>query len=271
VDSVRGLHTIVCLKVVPKSEEVTINSETRTLDRSQARSEINAPDLNTLEAALELKRAHGGRVSLLSMGPPLFEHYLRLGLAMGADDAYLMSDRAFGGADTLATSCALAAGIRAIGGFDLILCGEESSDGATGQVPPGIAEWLDVPQITYATHLQTLPRKRLVRGRRELRGGYEVVEAPLPCVVSMKLGANEPRFLDFDRWDWAMEEAPIEVWTAASLGLDEELLGQPGSPTIVASVDVAPSAERRHEFIGGTPGEEAERLVQMIRSWIRPS
>ena len=130
--------------------------------------------MNTLEVALELKDTHGGRVSLLSMGPPFFERYLRLGMAMGADDAYLMSDRAFGGADTLATSCALAAGIRAIGGFDLVLCGEESSDGATGQVPPGIAEWLDVPQVTYATHIQTLPRKRLIRGRRELRGGYEV-------------------------------------------------------------------------------------------------
>jgi len=270
-DSMRGLHTIVCMKAVPKSEEVTVNEETRTLDRSKARSEINGPDLNALEAALQLKEAHGGRVSLLSMGPPLFERYLRLGLAMGADDAYLMSDRAFGGADTLATSCALAAGIRAIGGFDLILCGEESSDGATAQVPPGIAEWLDVPQITYATHIQSLPRKRLVHARRELRGGYEVVEAPLPCVASIKLGANEPRFFDFARWDWAMEEAPVVVWTAASLGLDEQSLGQPGSPTIVASVDIAPSAERRREFIGGTPAEEAEQLVQMIRAWIRPS
>jgi electron transfer flavoprotein beta subunit len=215
------------MKAVPKSEEVTVNEETRTLDRAKARSEINGSDLNALEAALELKAAHGGRVSLLSMGPPLFERYLRLGLAMGADDAYLMSDRAFGGADTLATSCALAAGIKAIGGYDLVLCGEESSDGATGQVPPGIAEWLDVPQITYATYVQTLPRKRLVRGRRELRGGYEVVEAPLPCVISMKLGANEPRFLDFDRFDWAMEEAPVTVWTAASLSLDESCWDSP--------------------------------------------
>ncbi len=265
----RGLHIIVCLKAVPKSEEVTINEETRTLDRSNARSEINGPDLNALEAALALKEAHGGRVSLLSMGPPLFEHYLRLGLAMGADAAYLMSDRAFGGADTLATSYTLAAGIKAIGEFDLVLCGEESSDGATGQVPPGIAEWLEVPQITYATHVQTLPRKRLVRGRRELRGGFEVVEAPLPCVVSMKVGANEPRFVEFDRWEWAMEQAPLTVWTAADLGLDEGSLGLPGSATTVATVDVAASAERRHEFITGTPQEEAEQLLQRIRQWIR--
>jgi len=268
VDSVPGLHTIVCLKVVPKSEEVTINPETRTLDRSKARSEINGADLNALEAALSLKDAHGGRVSLLSMGPPFFERYLRLGLAMGADAAYLMSDRAFGGADTLATSYTLAAGIRAIGGFDLVLCGEESSDGATGSVPPGIAEWLDVSQITYATHLEALPRRRLLRGRRELRGGFEVVEASLPCVVSIKLGINEPRFLDFDRWDWAMHTAPLTVWTAADLGLKEDVIGLPGSATTVATMDMAPSAERRREFLEGTPKEEVEQLLQRIRQWI---
>lgn len=268
MDRVSGLHTIVCLKVVPKSEEVSVDSETRTLDRSNARSEINGPDLNALEMALELKQAHGGRVSLLSMGPPLFERYLRLGLAMGADAAYLMSDRAFGGADTLATSYALAAGIRGIGEFDLVLCGEESSDGATAQVPPGIAEWLDVPQITYATHIQTLPRKRLVRGRRELRGGFEVLEAPLPCVVSMKVAANEPRFLDFDLWDRAME-APVTVWSAADLNLDEESLGLAGSATTVATVDVAPSAERRHEFLTGSAEEKAQQLIERIEQWVR--
>ena len=268
VVSMPGLHTIVCLKVVPKSEEVTINPETRTLDRSKARSEINGADLNALEAALRLKDAHGGRISLLSMGPPFFERYLRLALAMGTDAAYLMSDRAFGGADTLATSYTLAAGIRAIGSFDLVLCGEESSDGATGSVPPGIAEWLGVSQMTYATHLQVLPRQRLLRGRRELRGGFEVVEAPLPCVVSIKLGVNEPRFLDFDRWDWAMHKAPLTVWTAADLGLKEDVIGLPGSPTTVATMDTAPTAERRREFLRGTLREQIELLLQRIGQWI---
>ena len=268
VSSVSGLHTVVCLKVVPKSEEVTINDETRTLDRSKARSEINGPDLNALETALELKEAHGGRISLLSMGPPFAEQYLRLGIAMGADAAFLMSDRAFGGADTLPTSYALAEGVRAIGPCDLVLCGEESSDGATGQVPQGIAEWLDVSQITYATRLQVLPRKRLVRGRRELRGGSEVLESPLPCVVSLKVGINEPRFLDFERLEWAMHEAPVTVWTAADLGLDPERLGLPGSATTVASVEMAPTAERRREFLSGTPEEEARQLLERIKQWI---
>lgn len=264
-----GLHTIVCLKVVPKSEEVSVNPETRTLDRGKARQEINGPDMNALEAALELKGAHGGRISLLSMGPPFFERYLRLGLAMGADAAYLMSDRAFGGADTLATSYALAAGIKAIGGYDLVLCGDESSDGATGQVPPGIAEWLGLPQVTYASRVQVSPGGRLLRARRELGAGYEILEAQLPCVVSVKLDINEPRFLDFQRWDWAMREAPVTVWSAADLGLDPAWLGLEGSPTVVAGVGSARTGERRREFLSGTPEEKAQQLLERIRRWVK--
>ena len=119
----RPLNIIVCLKVVPKPEEVKVNQETMTIERANVRSEINPPDMNCLELALELKEKHGGTVSLLSMGPPLFDSYLRLGLAMGADAAYLMSDRAFAGADTLATSYTLAEGIRKMGKYDLIICG----------------------------------------------------------------------------------------------------------------------------------------------------
>jgi len=146
----RPLHIIACVKVVPKPEEVKVNPETMTIERGEVRSEINPPDMNVLEMALALKDQHGGKVTIVAMGPPLFDPYLHLALAMGADEAYLLSDRAFAGADTLATSYALAQGIRKIGDYDLILCGEESSDGATAQVPPGIAEWLNTSQITYA-------------------------------------------------------------------------------------------------------------------------
>lgn len=264
------LKTVVCLKVVPKSEEVSVNAETNTLDRAKARSEINGADMNALEMALALKDIHGGTVALLSMGPPFAERYLRLGMAMGADSSYLMSDRAFGGADTLPTSYALSQGLRALGECDLVLCGEESSDGATGQVPAGIAEWLDLPQITGATNLQLLPRTRLVRARRELRGGYEIVEAPLPCVVSVRLGCNEPRFIDFDRWDWALDTAPVTVWSAADLNLDESKLGLKGSATVVAGVAAAATAERRREFLSGTAEEKAQQLLERIKAWTRP-
>jgi electron transfer flavoprotein beta subunit len=262
------MHTIVCLKVVPKSEEVTIDDETKTLDRSKARSEINPPDMNAVEMALKLKERHGGTVSLLAMGPPLFESYLRLGLAMGADQAFLMSDRAFGGADTLATSYVLAEGIRAIGSFDLVLCGDESSDGATGQVPPGVAEWLGLPQVTYVRRIDVSDGS--LRANRELGAGSEVVEADLPCVVSVKHDVNEPRFLDSGRWDWAMNQAPVQVWSAADLKIDVEKAGAPGSPTSVAGVSVAKGADRRREFLSGSPEEIATQLADKIRAWVKP-
>jgi len=188
---------------------------------------------------------------------------------MGADAAYLMSDRVFGGADTLATSYALAEGIKAIGEFSIIFCGDESSDGATGQVPPGIAEWLGVPQVTYASRVQMVNSGHILRARRELGSGFEIIEAPLPCVVSVKQDINEPRFLDFQRYDWAMNEAAVTVWTASDLHLDESRLGLAGSPTIVAGVDVARSSERRREFLEGSPQEKADKLLEKIRPWLR--
>jgi electron transfer flavoprotein beta subunit len=147
------LQIAVCVKVVPKPEEIRVDPQTHLLERSNARAEINPPDMNALELALALKDRHGGRLSIISMGPPYFEPYLRVGLAMGADQVYLLSDREFAGADTLATTYTLAQGVRKMGGADLIICGEESSDGATGQVPPGLAEWLDIAQLTLLSEL----------------------------------------------------------------------------------------------------------------------
>ncbi|MDP2950151.1 MAG: electron transfer flavoprotein subunit beta/FixA family protein [Chloroflexota bacterium] len=264
----RALHVIVCLKVVPKPEEVTVNRETMTIERANVRSEINPADMNALELALSLKEQHQGRVTLVAMGPPLFDPYLRLALAMGADAAYLLSDRAFAGADTLATSYTLAEGIRKIGDYDLILCGEESSDGATAQVPPGIAEWLGIAQITYAHDLEVLSEARTARARRELAGGHEVIQVPLPCVASVVVGANEPRFMDMERKAWAQGEGRVTVWTAQDLGIDEEMIGLKGSPTIVSGVEQAAAVQRKREFLRGTPQEEAQALVERVRSYL---
>lgn len=264
----RALHVIVCLKVVPKPEEVTVNRETMTIERANVRSEINPADMNALELALSLKEQHQGRVTLVAMGPPLFDPYLRLALAMGADAAYLLSDRAFAGADTLATSYTLAEGIRKIGDYDVILCGEESSDGATAQVPPGIAEWLGIAQITYAHDLEVLSEARTARARRELAGGHEVIQVPLPCVASVVVGANEPRFMDMERKAWAQGEGRVTVWTAQDLGIDEEMIGLKGSPTIVSGVEQAAAVQRKREFLRGTPQEEAQALVERVRSYL---
>lgn len=258
----RPLDTVVCVKVVPKPEEVSVDPETRTLDRARARSELNPPDMNAIEMALALRERHGGTVSLLSMGPPFAAPYLQVGLAMGADSAYLLSDRAFAGADTLATSYTLAKGIEKIGGWDLILCGEESSDGATGQVPQGIAEWLGASQITFATSLAVRADGRLV-GEREIRGGHEVIAVPLPAVVSVKLGVNEPRFMDMERRHSA---APVTVWGAGDLGVDPAWLGFEGSPTAVGAVWQARTPQRRREFLEGTPPEKGRLLAERLRA-----
>ena len=267
----RQPHVVCCVKVVPRPEEVSVDETTRTLDRVNARSLINPPDMNLLEMALELKDRHGAKVSLLSMGPPVFEEYLRVGLAMGADRAYLLSDRAFGGADTLATSYTLAQGIRRIAeddGYDVVLCGEESSDGATAQVPPGIAEWLEIPQVTYAGEIALEDGK--LRAVREVKGGHEVLEAPLPVIVSVRVGVNEPRFVDFDRKPWAEKEAPVTVWTAADLAVEAEMIGLPGSPTTVSGLGQARSVDRQREVISGTPEEEAHALFERIQSFLSP-
>ncbi len=261
------LHTIVCMKVVPKPEEVTIDPATLTLDRNRARSEINPCDMNALEAAFSLKDRYGGKVSLLAMGPPLFEPYMRVALAMGADAAYLLSDRAFGGADTLATSYTLAAGIRKIGRYDLVICGEESSDGATGQVPAGIAEWLDAAQVTYATELSIISGRWWLRARREFAGGYEILSAPMPVVLSVKSGANEARFMDMDTRAWS-REAPFTVWSLKDLDVDPEYLGLGGSPTTVAGTSEAGKRDRRREQVRGTIEEKARALAQVIKPYL---
>lgn len=261
----KPLAIIVCVKVVPKPEEVSVNPETRTLDRARARSELNPPDMNAIELALALRERHGGTVSLLSMGPPFAASYLQVGPAMGADRAYLLSDRAFGAADTLATSYALARGIEKIGEWDLVLCGEESSDGATGQVPHGIAEWLGAAQITFAMDL-TLGSDGRLRAQREIRGGHEVVAVPLPAVVSVKLGINEPRFMERQR-----QPADVILWTADDLGLDPEWLGLKGSATGVDAVRQAQSRERRREFLRGSPAEIARLLLERLHPLLETS
>lgn len=261
----RDLNMVVCMKVVPKPEEIRVDPETRQLDRSNVRAEINPPDMNALEMALGLKDLYGGRVNILSMGPPFFEPYLRVGLAMGADHVYLLSDRDFSGADTLATTYTLALGIEKIGGVDLVFCGEESADGATGQVPPGIAEWLDIGQLTLVADVTLELARGCVRGRRVIRGGFEMLEVPLPCVISVKTACNEPRFMDYRIKPWAFEEGRVTIWDARALHADPGSIGLAGSPTIVTELLEAPVRDRKRIFLVGSPEQLAGQIVALIR------
>lgn len=259
------LRIVVCMKVVPKPEEVGVDRESMRLDRENARQEMNPPDMNALEMALDFADRYGGRVDILSMGPPFFTELLPVGLAMGANHLYLLSDRALGGADTLATTYTLAQGIRKMGSVDLIFCGEESSDGATGQVPPGLAEWLDFHQLTFASRVDYDEAQGVIRGTREIPGGHQVVEMPLPAVVSVLTACNEPRFMDYRLKEQAFQADRVTVWSAQDLEADPGYIGEPGSPTTVSGLDQAPSRDRMRQFLEGTPDQLADQLASIVR------
>lgn len=258
----------VLTKIVPKPEEVTLDEETMTLDREDADSQINPADKNALEMALSLKddiedAGDECEVIAVSMGPPFFEDQLQDVVAMGADDAVLLSDRAFGGADTYPTSRVLAAGVRNLGDVDLVLCGEESADSSTGQVPPGVAEWLDATQVTYASEVDI--EDGHVTATRTIGGGHETVRVPTPAVVSVEYGVNDPRFPDFKRKRWAKSEWELTTWDHEALDLDPETIGLEGSFTEVVSLESVETPERRGEWIEGDADEQADRLAEVIR------
>lgn len=257
-------HAVVCMKVTPKPEEIRVDPQTRALARIDVRSEINPPDMNALEMALSLKDQLGGRVSILSMGPHFFAPYLQAALAMGADHIYLLSDRAFAGADTLATTYTLARGIQQLGDVDIIFCGEESSDGATGQVPPGLAEWLEASQITLVGAVEVDLAERLARGKREFMGGYELLEVPLPCVISVKTASNEPRFMDYRIKPWAFEQERVTIWDRNDLAVEPDYIGLAGSPTRVSALEQAPSRSRKRTFLSGSTEDVARQLAALL-------
>jgi electron transfer flavoprotein alpha/beta subunit len=227
------MEIIVCVKQVPDTTEVKIDPQTNTLIRQGVPSIVNPFDKNALEEALKLKEKHGGRVTVISMGPPQAAEALKECIAMGADEAVLLSDRAFGGADTLATSRTLAAGIKKLGNFDVILCGKQAIDGDTAQVGPELAEHLAISQLTYVSKLDITDG--VVRVEREHEEGYEVIETTLPVLISVVKSINEPRYASIKgRMKANRKEVP--VWTAADVDVNLDEIGLRGSPTQVRRI-----------------------------------
>jgi electron transfer flavoprotein beta subunit len=257
------MKQIVCMKVTPKIEQLKFDEEKKTIIREGVENEINDADKNALEAALRIKDTAGGTVVVLSMGPLSFEPFLKLAVAMGADDAVLLSDRAFAGADTYATSRVLAAGIEKLKPFDIVYCGEASADGSTEQVPPSVAAWLNVPHVSYVSDLGMVGDR--VRARREITDGHEIVEAMPPVLVSVQLGCNSPRFPDFRRKRWAEKELELKMFNAQDLGFAPGDVGLEGSRTEVTRLSRMRSPERRREFIQGTEEVVVKRLGELVR------
>ncbi len=235
------LDIIVMVKQVPDSQEVVIDPVTMNLNRSLTRNVTNRADENALEVALSLRDKAGGTVTVISMGPPQAETTMYECMARGADRAILVSDRLFGGADTYPTGLTLASTISKIGRFDVVIAGEESSDSSTGHVGPGVAEFLNIEQITYCSNVEY--KDGFIVAERELEGGTEVVRTPTPVLITVLLNSNFPRRQTLRRKIDAMKKG-FEVWNLEKLGLPPEWVGVRGSPTIVRKMRSIKEKER---------------------------
>ena len=282
------MKILVCIKQVPESNKVEVDPVTGVLKRDGAASKMNPYDLYALETAFRIREEVSGSVHVISMGPPQAQQVIREAFAMGADGGTLLSDRKFGGADVLATSYTLAQGIKSCGDFDLILCGRHAIDGDTAQVGPQVAEKLGLPQVTYAEEILEVREGALVIKRR-LEHGTEVVECPIPAVVTVNASAAECRPRNAKRvmkYKGALAgseiaaapESPaaqraaakeylrIVEWAAADVDPDPAQLGLQGSPTKVKRIENVVFAAKEAKKLTAADNDINELMVELIAS-----
>lgn len=257
------MNIIVCVKQVPDSANVRIDPNTKVLMREGVQSIINPFDMHALEAGLRLREQLGGRVTVLSMGPPQAETALRETLSYGADDAVLISDRAFAGSDTWATTYVLSLAIKKIASFDLIICGKQAIDGDTAQVGPGLAERLGLPYVTYVRRVESAENESL-RVQRLMDDGYDVLELPTPALLTVVKEINEIRVPSLKAKIRAKSQE-IPVWGAKELGAEEGRLGLSGSFTEVTEV-FAPTWNRQRSMIEGSVAEQVETVIGHLKA-----
>ena len=263
------MHFVVCVKQVPDTTEVRIDPETNTLVREGVPSIINPYDIHAAEAAVELKERYGGTVTVVCMGPPQANDVLRECISLGADRGILLSDRAFAGSDTWATSYTIGLALMRLRdeqGLDMVLCGKQAIDGDTAQVGPGLARRLGIPQITYAVGVESIDvsggRARVLR---HLEKGVEVVDAALPCLLTCVKEMNEIRYASMPNMIRAARYK-AEMWTKADVPARDELLGLKGSPTVVSRIFPPPARQPGTIIAGGDedPARAAEELVDRL-------
>lgn len=257
------MKIIVCVKQVPNTNEIKINPQTGTLIREGIESILNYDDENALEQALRVKDTNPGTtVTVITMGPKQAVEVLQECIAMGADEAILLSDRALGGSDTWATSNALAAAIRKIGDYDLIFAGRQAIDGDTAQVGPQIAEKLGLPQVTYVQSFELKGDEITVQ--RSLEDGYEILKVKKPCVLTAIKELNTPRYMSI-RGIIKGAKAVIKVWSAEDIGVDSTRVGLNASPTKVFK-SFTPKPKGKGVIIDGdAPRELAGKLLADLR------
>jgi electron transfer flavoprotein beta subunit len=256
------MNIAVCVKQVPDTSEVKIDPETGTMKREGVPSILNPFDSYAVEEAIRIKEKAGGKVTAITMGPPQAVEALRHVVAMGVDEVMLLSDRAFAGADTWATSYTLGLGLKKLDGLDLVICGKQAIDGDTAQVGPGVAENLGIPFVAYVRKVLEVGDGKM-RVERLIEDGYEVVEVSLPAVMTVLKEINTPRMPSLKG---KMKAKGIEVKSldAAALGAVPENIGLAGSPTKVVKVFTPPPKGKR-EIIEGTPEEQAAKVVERLR------
>ena len=256
------MKVIVCIKQVPDTTNVKINPETNTLVREGVESIINPFDLYAIEEGVRIKEKYGGTVTALSMGPPQVEESLIDAMSVGVDESYLLTDRAFAGADTLATSYTLASGIRKLGGADIILMGRQAIDGDTGQVGPGVAENLNLPHITNVKKIEEIKEDGTIIVERMIEGGYLRIKTKMPVVLTVVKEINEPRLATL-RSKMLARKKKVEKWNKDALDVDEERIGLTGSPTQVIKIFSPPKSERG-KIIEGDPKEAVRMLLEEL-------
>jgi electron transfer flavoprotein beta subunit len=262
------MHIVVCIKQVPDSAQIRVHPVTNTIMRQGVPAIVNPYDLFALEEALRLKDQYGARVTVLCMGPPQAEAALRKAISFGADEAILVTDRAFAGSDTLATSFALASAIRKIQEdmpVDIVFAGKQTIDGDTAQVGPGIAKRMDLQLLTYVSKIVDLDLdQREITLHRRAEGGVQVLKTKLPCLITMLEGTNEMRFATMSNM-FRAARYPLKQWDKDAAGIEDvSKIGLKGSPTIVSKVFAPQPKSQRAEIIDCESNQPKDLAVTLL-------
>lgn len=261
------MHIVVCVKQVPDTKIIKINPKTNTLDRRSAPAILNPYDAHAVQEAVKIRSMikEESTISVLSMGPPQATAVIKKSIEIGADKGYLISDRAFAGADTLATSYALSKALERImkeEPIDLVICGLHAIDGDTGQVGPGIARRMDIPPITNVIEVSSIhPSKSTMQLKRKIANGYQFIETQLPCLITVAKEINDIEYSPMTNMIKAARYEPI-IWTVNDLeNVDRSQLGLKGSPTIVGKMFTPPKPEGGVRLEGNTDEQVKQLLV----------
>lgn len=272
------MNIVIPIKQVPETSNVKMDEETGTMKRDGVESIINPLDLYAIETGIQLKEEYGGKITVITMGPPSADKALKEAIAMGCDDGVLLSGREFAGSDTWATSYALSEAIKKIGDYDLILAGERATDGDTGQVGPGIASWLDLTLSTYTSKIvdlnlieteidYTTTEQDSIIVERMVEEGYEKLELPLPALLTVVKEISFPR-LPTLRGKQRSRKTEIPQWNLKNLEMKEDFLGLQGSPTRVVNID-HPKVTRGGTVVDVRENDKIEAAVSKLIDYLK--